>query len=131
MTQKLKFSLSVQVNYVDSEISYTVSPGARKWQDQGLDWYEWQYDPTTMFIAQVNMIKPPDTQSHIIISNLAVNSVEIGQLDQTGTYIRSDTKELVKNAYGYMAWAGTYSFKIRYGPQVHNYITYLTKLAMS
>ena len=130
MTQKLKFSLSVQVNQVDSEVSYTVTPGARTWQDQGLDWYEWHYDPATTFVAQVNMIKPPDTQSHIIISNLSVNGIAIGQLEQTGTYIRSDTGQVAKGTYGYMSWPGTYSFKIRYAPQVHNYITYLTKLAL-
>jgi hypothetical protein len=130
MTQKLKFSLSVQVNQVDSEVSYTVTPGARTWQDQGLDWYEWHYDPATTFVAQVNMIKPPDTQSHIIISNLSVNGIAIGQLEQTGTYIRSDTNQVVKGTYGYMSWSGTYTFKIRYAPQVHNYITYLTKLAL-
>jgi hypothetical protein len=116
---------------VDSEINYTVSPGARTWQDQGLDWYEWSYDPTTTFVAQVTMTKTPDTQSHIIISNLSANGIAIDQFDLTGTYIRSDTKQPVKNAYGYMAWSGTYSFKIRYAPQVHNYITYLAKLAMS
>lgn len=131
MTQKLKFSLSVQVKKVDSDISYTVTPGSRTWQDQGLDWHEWEYDPATIFVAQVTMVKLPDTQSHIIISNLAVNGVSIGQLGQTGTYIRSDTNQVVKDTYGYMSWSGTYTFKIRYGPQVHNYITYLTNLALS
>lgn len=115
---------------MDGEVYHSVSPGARTWQDQGLCWYEWQYDPATALVVQVNMVKPPDTQSHIIISNLAVNDIKIDQLDQTGTYIRSDTKQVVKGAYGYMSWSGTYSFKIRYAPQVHNYITYLSKLAM-
>lgn len=130
MTQKLKFSLSVQVNQIDSEVSYTVSSGARTWRDQGLDWYEWQYDPATTLVVQVNMTKQLNTESHIIISNLSVNGVEIRQLDQTGTYIRSDTNQVVKGTYGYMSWPGTYRFKIRYAPQVHNYITYLTKLAL-
>jgi hypothetical protein len=131
MTQKLKFSLSVQINHVDSEIVYTVSPGARSWQDQGLDWYEWEYDPTKTLMVQVDMVKPPGTQSHIIISNLAVNGIEIGQFNQTGTYIRSDTNQIVKNTYGYMSWTGKYIFKIRYSPLVHNYITYLYNLATS
>lgn len=129
MNQKLKFSLSVQVNKIDSDIEYTVSPGARTWYANGMDWHEWEYDSTKMLTVRVNMNKPTDTQSHVIISNLKINDVVLDQFDQTGTYIRHDTGEVVKNTYGYMSWPGTYTFKIRYAPQIHNYITYLAKLA--
>lgn len=129
MTKKLQFSLSVQVNKTDSDVSYTVSPGSRTWTADGLEWHEWEYDPTKVLTIGVSMTKPPVTQSHIVISNLKVNGIAIGQIEQTGTYIRHDTGEVVKNTYGYMSWPGTYTFKIRYAPQIHNYITYLAKLA--
>ena len=129
MNQKLKFSLSVLVNQVDSEVNYSVTDGGRSWSDGNLIWHEWEYDPTKILIVSVTLTKLSDTQSHIIISNLAVNGVAIDQFDQTGTYIRFDTGEKVKNAYGYMSWSGVYSFKIRYSPKIHNYITYLAKLA--
>jgi hypothetical protein len=129
MTKKLQFSLSVQVNKTDSDVSYTVSPGSRTWTADGLEWHEWEYDPTKVLTIVVSMTKPPDTQSHVIISNLKANGIAIDQFDQTGTYVRHDTKEVVKNTYGYMSWPGTYTFKIRYAPQIHNYITYLAKLA--
>lgn len=129
MTQKLKFSLSVQVNKIDSDINYTVSPDAHTRYADGLDWHEWEYDPTKMLCVRVSLNKPPDTQSHIIIANLKVNDVMLDQLDQTGTYVRHDTGQVVKGAYGFMSWSGTYTFKIRYAPQIHNYITYLSRLA--
>jgi hypothetical protein len=129
MTKKLLFSLSVQVNDIDSDIDYHVSPNARSWSADGLDWHEWQYDPTKQLAVDVSMTKTPNTQSHIIISNLSVSGIKIDQFDQTGTYRRYDTNEVVKNVYGYMSWSGTYTFKIRYSPQIHNYVTYLAKLA--
>lgn len=129
MTKKLQFSLSVQVNKIDSDISYAVSPGGRTWAADGLEWHEWEYDPTKVLTIVVSMTKTPNTQSHIIISNLKANGIAIDQIDQTGVYRRNDTGNIVKGTYGYMSWAGTYTFKIRYAPQIHNYITYLTKLA--
>ena len=75
------------------------------------------------------MTKMPNTQSHIVISNLNVNGIALDQFNQTGIYIRHDTEQVVKDTYGYMSWSGTYTFKIRYAPQIHNYITYLAKLA--
>ena len=130
MTKKLQFSLSVQVNKTDSDVGYTVSPNSRTWTNDGLEWHEWEYDPTKVLTVVVSMTKPPDTQSHIIISNLKANGIAIDQFDQTGVYRRNDTGNTVKGAYGYMSWSGTYTFKIRYAPQIHNYITYLTKLAL-
>lgn len=129
MTKKLLFSLSVQVNNIDGDIDYHVSPNARSWPADGLTWYEWEYDPTKQLMVSVSMTKTPDTQSHLIISNLNVSGIKIDQFDQTGTYRRHDTGEIIKNTYGYMSWSGTYTFKIRYSPQIHNYITYLAKLA--
>ena len=129
MTKKLLFSLSVQVNKIDSEIDHHVSPGARCWQEDGLTWYEWSYDPTKQLTVSVSMTKPPDTESHLIISNLKAGGIKIDQIEQTGTYRRSDTGQVVRNVHGYMSWPGTYTFKIRYSPQIHNYITYLAKLA--
>ena len=129
MTQKLKFSLSVQVNKIDSDIEYTVSPDSRTWYADGLDWHEWEYDSTKVLTVRVSMDKPADTQSHVIIANLKVNDVVLDQLDQTGTYVRHDIGQVVNGAYGFMSWPGTYTFKIRYAPQIHNYITYLAKLA--
>lgn len=129
MTKKLLFSLSVQVNKIDSDINYTVSPTSRTWSVDGLDWHEWDHDPTKVLTVVVSMTKPQDTQSHIIISNLKINDIALDQLDQTGTYIRQDTGQVVKGVYGFMSWSGTYTFKIRYAPQIHNYITYLAKLA--
>lgn len=129
MTKKLLFSLSVQVNNIDCEVEHQVSPDAHSWRDHSLTWYEWQYDPTKQLTVDVSMTKPPDTKSHIIISNLSVSGTKITQISQTGTYRRHDTGQVVKNVYGYMSWSGTYTFKIRYSPQVHNYITYLAKLA--
>jgi hypothetical protein len=96
----------------------------------GLEWHEWEYNPTKVLTVVVSMTKPPDTQSHIIISNLKANGIPIDQFDQTGVYRRNDTGNTVKGTYGYMSWSGTYTFKIRYAPQIHNYITYLTKLAL-
>jgi len=128
MVTNLKFSLSVQINKIDSNISYTVSAGARSWHQDGLEYHEWEYNPKKILIVAVNLTKVQDTQSHIIISNLIANNVDIGQFDKTGTYTRHDTGEVVKNAYGYMSWSGVYIFKIRYAPQIHNYITYITKL---
>jgi hypothetical protein len=119
----------VQVNNIDSDIDYSVSPDARSWSANGLVWYEWQYDPTKQLVVQVSMTKTPNTQSHIIISNLNVGGIAIDNIDQTGTYRRHDTGEVVRNVYGYMSWSGTYTFKIRYSPQIHNYITYLAKLS--
>ena len=130
MTKKLQFSLSVQVNKTDSDVSYTVSPSSRTWMADGLEWHEWEYNPTKVLTVVVSMTKPPDTQSHIIISNLKANGIPIDQFDQTGVYRRNDTGNTVKGTYGYMSWSGTYTFKIRYAPQIHNYITYLTKLAL-
>jgi hypothetical protein len=130
MIQNLKFSLSVQVNQSDSDIDYTVTSGARTWQDNGLDWYEWEYTSTQVLVVNVTMFKKLDNQSHIIISNLKVNGINIDNIEQTGRYIRKDTNQVVKGTYGYMSWPGSYTFKIRYAPQVHNYITYLTKLAL-
>lgn len=129
MTKKLLFSLSAQVNNIDGDLEYHVLPDARSWSADGLDWYEWSYDPTKQLVAQVCMTKLPDTRSHMIISNLKVGEIKIDQLEQTGIYRRQDTGEIVKNVHGYMSWAGTYTFKIRYSPQIHNYITYLAKLA--
>ena len=129
MTKKLPFSLSVKVNNIDADIDYSVSPTARSWSADGLTWHEWQYDPTKQLVVQVSMIKTPDTQSHIIISNLNVGGIAIDNIDQTGIYRRHDTGEVVRNVYGYMSWSGTYTFKIRYSPQIHNYVTYLAKLA--
>lgn len=130
MTKKLQFSLSVQVNKTDSDVSYTVSPDSRTWVADGLEWHEWEYDPTKVLTVVVSMTKPPGTQSHIIISNLKANGIAIDQFDQTGAYRRNDTGNIVKDTYGYMSWSGTYTFKIRYAPQIHNYVTYLTKLAL-
>ena len=129
MTKKLLFSLSVQVNNIVGDIDYHVSPPARSWSADGLDWYEWSYDPVKQLVVSISMTKTPDTESHVIISNLSVGEIKIDQLEQTGTYRRHDTGEIVKNVHGYMSWAGTYTFKIRYSPQIHNYITYLAKLA--
>ena len=129
MTKKLLFSLSVQVNNIDGDIDYQVSPTARSWSADGLYWHEWQYDPAKQLVVNVSMTKTPDTGSHIIISNLSVSGIQIDHLDQTGVYRRHDTGEINKNVYGYMSWSGTYTFKIRYSPQIHNYITYLAKLA--
>ena len=129
MPKKLLFSLSVQVNNIDGDIDYHVSPSARSWSADGLDWHEWSYDPVKQLVVNVVMTKTPNTESHVIISNLSVSGIRIDQLDQTGTYRRHDTGEIVKNVYGYMSWAGTYTFKIRYSPQIHNYITHLAKLA--
>jgi len=126
MTKKLLFSLSVQVNNIDGDVDYQVSPDARSWKANGLTWHEWSYDPTKQLTVSVSMTKPPDTQSHLIISNLSAGGINIYQ---NGTYLRHDTSEVVKNVHGYMSWSGTYTFKIRYSPQVHNYITYLAKLA--
>ena len=129
MTKKLPFSLSVQVNNIDSDIDYSVSPDARSWSANGLVWYEWQYDPTKQLVVRVSITKTPNTQSHIIISNLNVGGIAIDNIDQTGIYRRHDTGQVVRNVYGYMSWPGTYTFKIRYSPQIHNYITYLAKLS--
>ncbi len=129
MTKKLLFSLSVQVNNIDSDINYHVSPGARSWSADGLDWHNWHYDSTKQLVVQVSMTKTPNTESHIIISNLNVGGIAINNIEQTGMYRRHDTGEVVKNVHGYMSWTGTYTFKIRYSPQIHNYITYLAKLA--
>jgi hypothetical protein len=125
MIKKLLFSLSVQVNNIDCDVDYHVSSGARSWKADGLTWYEWSYDPTKQLTISVSMTKPPDTQSHLIISNLSAGGINI---NQNGTYRRHDTGEVVKNVHGYMSWTGTYTFKIRYSPQIHNYITYLAKL---
>ena len=129
MTQKLKFSLSVQVNKIDSDIEYTVSPDGRTWCNNGSDYHEWEYDPTKTLAVVVSMTKMPNTHSHIVISNLNVNGIALDQFNQTGTYVRHDTGQVVNDTYGYMSWSGTYTFKIRYAPQIHNYITYLAKLA--
>jgi hypothetical protein len=129
MSQLLKFSLSVQTNTVDHVVSYSVTPGNRAWIKDGIDWYEWEYDPTKMLVVKVSLDKPIDSKSYIVISNLAVDGVVIDQLDQTGTYVRSDSLQVVSDAYGFMNWPGTYTFKIRYAPVIHNYVTYLKKLA--
>ena len=123
--------LSVQTNVVDSNVVYSVDPASRSWTEDGIDWHEWAYDPTSMLVVRVSMDKPADTQSHIIIANLSVDGMPINQFDQTGVYVRSDTQQLVYDAYGYMAWPGTYTFRIRYAPLMHNYITYLKQLARS
>lgn len=129
MTKKLPFSLSVQVNNIDSDIDYHVSPPSRSWKADGLDWHEWYYDPSKQLVVSVSMSKTPNTESHIIISNLSVGDIKIDQIDHTGIYRRHDTGQVVKNVFGYMSWPGTYTFKIRYSPQIHNYISYLAKLA--
>ena len=129
MSQPLKFSLSVQTNTVDHAVSYSVTPGNRTWIENGIDWHEWEYDPTKILVVSVRLDKPIDSQSHIVIANLAVDGIAIDQLDQTGIYVRSDSLQVVPGAYGFMNWPGTYTFKIRYAPVIHNYITYLKKLA--
>jgi len=128
MKHTAKFLLSVQVNKVDVDIGYTVTPGSRSWQQDELIWHEWEYNPKLIFVAQVNAIKELEGQSHIIVSNLQANQIPLNQIDCFGVYKRTDTNQVVPDAYGYMSWQGTYTFKIRFSPQIHNYITYFLKV---
>lgn len=129
MNQLLKFSLSVQTNLIDVGVNYSVTPASKSWTAGGLDWHEWEYDPRKTLVVQINLDKPVNTKSNIIIANLTIAGDQIKQLDQTGTYYRSDTGELVIDAHGFMSWPGTYTFKILYGPLIHNYISYLKQMA--
>jgi hypothetical protein len=128
MKRTAKFLLSVQVNKVDVDIDYTVTPGSRSWQQDGLTWHEWEYNPKSIFVAQVIANKTQQGQSHIIVANLQANQIPLNQIDQFGVYKRSDTNQVVPGTYGYMSWPGTYTFKIRFSPQVHNYISYFLKV---
>ena len=125
MKPRIKFLLSVQVNDNNGPISYTVAPANRIWIEDDLNWHEIEYDPCTQLSVSVAMTKPDNSQSHIVIGNLQANGVKINDIDQCGLYVRDDTNCHQTGTYGYMAWSGTYTFKIRFAPQLHNFVIYL------
>lgn len=125
MKPRIKFLLSVQVNDQKGSVSYTVSPASRTWTADGLDWHEIEYDPCNQLQVSVTMSKPDHGQGHIVVGNLQANGVNISAIDQCGVYVRHDTNCHQPGTYGYMAWPGTYTFKIRFAPQLHNFVMYL------
>jgi hypothetical protein len=128
MKPKIKFLLSVQVNDNNGPISYTVTPANKSWIADGLNWHEIEYDPCTQLRVSVIMTKPDDNQSHIVIGNLEANGVKITAIDQFGLYVRDGTNCYQAGTYGYMDRPGTYTFKIRFAPQLHNFVIYLLNI---
>lgn len=118
-----KFSLSIQPNEIDVPISYIVTPGYQQIKDTNLIRYEWNYDPRRVFTVQVSLKKDLPGQSNLVISNIFANDIPLHDIDIFGVY-RTERGTKVKS-YGYMAETGTYTFKIRYAPMMHNYVTWM------
>lgn len=123
MTKKLKLSLYLQPVEVDGQVTYEVNPGSEFFQDNEHHVHVWQHDPLSIFRLKVNFQdRQNGVQSHLKISQIMLEDIDITDTLQFCGYRRHDTNELLPGTYGYMSHPGVYSIPVRYAPLLHRYV---------
>jgi len=117
MKLKLKLFLSLRFNTNAPSVSLIPLP------DKILDnHYEYDIDSSQLFKFSLSITNLVEPNSAVIIDKISINDIQLNHLDSFGLYRTSNG---IKKTYGYMDEIGTYTFKIRYNPLVHNYLNYL------
>lgn len=115
---KNDLKLSLLLKFKNTVPVYNIVPTPRFISESE---YEFTLNPVEEFKFSVT-VENIDLGSALIIDKILLNNNELHHLDSFGVYKTLSGK---KKTYGYMDEPGSYTFKIRYNPLSHNYITYL------
>ncbi len=116
-----KFSLFIKA---DENTEYKVDPPADIEIVGNQKKYSWTYDPKKVFVVKVCLIT--SGPNPLIISNLKADDLDLPDIDFFGSYI-TKTSNIKLKTHGWMSETGTYTFKIRFAPLIHKFVSYIAK----
>jgi hypothetical protein len=124
--RNIKLSLYIQHHNIDGVIPFSVTPTTVYKIEDGLEVYEFLYDPAKEFEFTVQISDHQCSKSYVEIVKVLG-----GTYDLTNTsycYVYTGPNKETYTTYNYLSRVGKYTVKIRYSPMTHHYMMYLYDL---
>lgn len=122
-----KIQMFFEKNQIDGDIDFDVVPPGNMYGNDQTYIYETNCVLDAITHIQIKIKQRQGHQSHIRITKIVCNGVELKNWNCWSSYVLDDGKS-IPPTYGYIDRPGTYTFKIRQNAMVHNYISYLYQL---
>lgn len=122
-----KIQLFFEKNEINGVIDFEMITPGNMYGNDNTYIFETDLEVGTNTYLQIKIKSRQGYQSHIRITKIICNGVELKNWNCCCSYILADGKA-VPPTYGYIDRPGTYTFKIRQNAIVHNYISYFYEL---
>jgi len=124
----LKFSLCIQNNNIDGEITYAINGAELNNSHQKIFSHEGLHDPKGITNIEIKLLSNKGIQSHLLVKDVKVGDTYLNNMQNWSSYVLADGK-IMPYTNGWLSFPGTFRLKLKYSPLVQNYVSYFYSLS--